>query len=80
MATDTPHQAANVAADLVSGRCLAGPQQDGDRPRGGNVVDVDGHEAALVVVRVEQGQLLMAMHDVDSVVDVQRVTAAGGRA
>jgi hypothetical protein len=35
--TGTPHQAANVAADFLSGRRLAGPQQDADRPRGGDV-------------------------------------------
>ena len=76
MSTDAAHQAADVAADVaadfMSGRRLAGPQQDGDRPRGGDVVHVDGHEAAFVMVGVEQGQLLMAVHDVDRVVDVQR--------
>jgi len=33
---------------------------------------MDRHEAALVVVGVEQSHLLMAMHDVDSVVDIER--------
>ena len=45
----------------------AGAQQHGHRARGGGVVDMDGQEAALVIVRVEQGELLMAMHDIDGV-------------
>ena len=36
----------------MSGRRLAGPQQDGDWARGGRVVDMDGHEAAFIVVGV----------------------------
>ena len=40
-------------------------------PRRG-VVDVDGQEAALVVMGVEQGKLLVPMHHVERVVDVQR--------
>jgi hypothetical protein len=72
MAADTAHQAANMAANLAPGRGLPGPQQDRHRARGGDVIDMDGHEAALVMVRVEQGKLLMPVHDVDGVVDVQR--------
>ncbi len=72
MTADAARQAPHMATDFVPGRRLAGPQQDGDRARGGDVVDVDRHEAALVVMRVEQGQLLMAVRDVDGVVDVQR--------
>ena len=33
---------------------------------------MDWHEAALVVVRVEQGKLLVPVHDVNGVIDVQR--------
>jgi hypothetical protein len=33
---------------------------------------VDRQEAAFVVVRVEQRKLLMAVHDIDGVIDVQR--------
>jgi hypothetical protein len=32
---------------------------------------MDRQEAAFVVVRVEQRHLLMAMHDIDGVVDIQ---------
>ena len=39
---------------------------------GRRVVDVDRQEAALVVVGVEQRELLMAMNDVERVVDVER--------
>jgi hypothetical protein len=33
---------------------------------------MDGQEAALAVMAVEQCQLLMAMHDVGRVIDIQR--------
>ncbi len=37
---------------------------------------MDGQEAAFVIVRIEQRHLLMAMHNIDGVVDVQ---GDGGR-
>ena len=77
MTADAAHQAAQMAADFVSGRCLAGPQQHRHRARGGSVVDMDRQEAPFIVVSVEQRELLMAVHDVDGVVDVQR--DRGGR-
>jgi hypothetical protein len=73
---DAAHQAAQMAADFLSGRRLARPQQHRHRARGRGVVDVDGQEAALVIVRVEQGKLLVAVHDIAGVVDVER---DGGR-
>ena len=57
---------------------LARPQHHGDRPRGG-VVDMDRQEAALVVVRIEQRQLLVAVHHIDGVVDVERDCASADR-
>ena len=48
VATDAAHQAADMTSDLMSGRRLARSQQDGDGTRGGDIVDVDGHEAAFV--------------------------------
>ena len=76
-----------MAADFVSGRRLAGPQQDDHRPGGGDIIDVDRHKAVFILMRVEQGRLLMAGHPVERVVDARRttgstsnVTAAGGRA
>ena len=49
-----------------------GSQQHRHRARGGGVVDMDRQEAAFAVMRVEQRELLLAMHDVEGVVDVQR--------
>ena len=50
---------------------LARPQHDGNRTAGGAVVDMDRQKAALVIMGVEQRQLLMPMHHVTGVVDVQ---------
>src|SRR6185437_7010562 len=71
MAADATHQTTQMTADFVSRWCLAGPQQHRHRPRGGGLVDVDRQEAAFVIMRVEQRKLLMAVHDIDGVVDVQ---------
>ena len=78
MAADAAHQTTQMAADFVSRWCLAGPQQHRHRARGGGLVDMDRQEAAFVVMRVEQRELLMAVHDIDGVIDVQR--DGGGRA
>ena len=72
MAADAAHQATQMTADFVSRWCFAGPQQHRDRTRGGGLVDVDRQEAAFVVMGVEQRKLLVAMHDIDGVIDVQR--------
>nr|WP_246130444.1 hypothetical protein [Nitrospirillum amazonense] len=50
---------------------LARPQEDRHRLAGDRLVDVDGHEAAAVVVGVEQAKLLLAVGPVLGVVDVQ---------
>ena len=68
---DAPHEPAQMAADLLARRRLAGAQDHGDRAAGGGVVDVDRQEAALVVVAVEERELLMAVNDVERVVDVE---------
>ena len=72
MTPDAPDQAAQVPAHLASGRRFAGAQDHRHRAGRGGVVDVDRQEAALIVMGVEQGELLVAMHHVDGVVDVQR--------
>ncbi len=72
VAADAAHQAPEVAAHLDATGRPARAQNHRDRARGGDVVDVDGHEAALVVMRVEQRELLVAMHHIHRVVDVQR--------
>ncbi len=61
-----------MSAYLLARRGLARTQNDGDRAPGCRVVDVDRQEAALVVVGVEKRQILMAMNDVERVVDVKR--------
>ena len=49
------------------------PEQDhGHRAPRRGVVDMDRQEAALVVVSIEQRQLLMTVHDIDRVADVER--------
>jgi hypothetical protein len=53
-------------------RRLAGAQDDGDRLAGGCLIDVDRQEAAAVVVRIPQRQLLAAVDPVFGVVDVEQ--------
>ena len=72
MAANAAHQATQMTADFVSRRCFARSQQHRDRTGGGGLVDVDRQEAAFVVMGVEQRKLLMAVHDIDGVIDVQR--------
>ena len=72
MGADAPDEAAQMAADLLARRGLARTQHHGDRAAGRGVVDVDRQEAALVVMGVEERELLMAVNDVDRVVDVER--------
>jgi len=64
VASDAAHQAAQMPAHLLARRRPAWTQQDHDRPGGLDVVDVDGQEAALATVAVEQRELLVAMHHV----------------
>jgi len=51
---------------------LAFPQDHRHRLAAGSFVDVDRQEAAFVVVRVEQRQLLMTVHGIEGVVDIER--------
>ncbi len=71
MAADRPDETADMATDLDAGGRLAGPQDHGHRTTGGGVVDVDRQKAALVEVGIEQRQLLVAVDDVDRIVDVE---------
>ena len=68
---DASHQPAQMRPHLDTGGRLARPQHDGDRAACRAVIDMDGEKAALVVMGVEQRQLLMAVHHVAGVVDVQ---------
>ena len=60
-----------MGANLHARWRLAGPQNDGHRTAVFGVVNMDRQEAALIVMGVEQRQLLMAVHNIASVVDVQ---------
>jgi hypothetical protein len=61
-----------MGAHLDAVRRLAGTQDNGDRSAALGVVDVDRQEAAFVVVGVEKRKLLISVHHVDRVVDVER--------
>ena len=69
---DAANKTAQMGTHLNTGWRLAGPEDHGDRTAGGGVVNMDGQEAVLVVVGVEQRQLLAAMDDVAGVVDIER--------
>src|SRR5215218_5898291 len=56
---DAAHQPAQMRPHLDAGGRLARPQHDGNRTAGGAVVDMDRQKAALIIMRVEQGELLM---------------------
>ena len=51
---------------------LAFAQDHRRRLNAGSLVDVDRQEAAFVVVRVEQRQLLVTVHGIEGVVDIER--------
>ena len=72
MRADAADDPAQMAAHFPAGRGFAGPQNDGDRASRGGVVNMNRKKAALVVMRIEQRQLLMAMRDVAGVVDIER--------
>ena len=69
---DTADEAPDVGPHLHAGRRLARAQYHGDGTAALGIVDVDGQEAAFVIMGVEQRQLLMAVDDVAGIVDVQR--------
>ena len=51
---DAMHEAAQMAAYLFARGRLAGAQQDGDRPGGRRVIDVDRQKATLIIMRIEE--------------------------
>ena len=61
-----------MGAHFDATRRLAGPQDDRHGSALLGVVDVDRQEAALIIMRVEQRELLVAVDDVACVVDVKR--------
>jgi hypothetical protein len=71
VSADAPHQATEKLAHLLARRGLAGSQDHRHRPARCGIVDMNRQKAALVVMGVPLRPLLVAMHDVDRVVDVQ---------
>ena len=69
---DAPHQMLEEGADLGARRRLAGAQENRHRLAALHMVDVHRQEAPRVVKGVEQRQLLLAVHRVAGVVDVER--------
>ena len=69
---DTPDQMLEHGSDLLPGWRLALPQEYDHRLAALDIIDMDGQEAAGVIVSVEQRQLLLPMHRVAGVVDIQR--------
>ena len=68
---DAPRQVLEHGADLDPRRRLAGAQENRHRPAALDMVDVHRQEAAGVVEGVEQRELLVAVHRVAGLVDVQ---------
>ena len=60
-----------MGANLDAGRRLARPQHERHRTAVFGVIDMDRQKAALVIMGVEQRQLLVAVHDIAGVVDIQ---------
>ena len=69
---DAPHQVLEEDADLGARRRLARAQENRHRLAALDMVDVHRQEAPRVVKGVEQRQLLLAVHRVAGVVDVER--------
>ena len=69
---DTADDPAQMAAHFLAGRRFARTQNDCDRTPGGGVVNMDRKEAALVIMRIEQRQLLMTMRDIAGIIDIER--------
>jgi hypothetical protein len=63
------------AGDLGTVGRLAGPEDHRQRLASRGLVDVNRQKAAAVVVRMEEGQLLAAVHPIERVVDVEQNAA-----
>jgi hypothetical protein len=68
---DAPHQTAEMRTHFLAVRRLAWAQDGDDAVPGGRVIDMDRQKAVLVVMRVEQRQLLMTVHGIGGVVDIE---------
>ena len=52
-------------------RHLAGPQDHGDWLAAASIINVDGQEAAMVMMGMEQRELLVAVNPIQGVVDIE---------
>ena len=78
--TDAADQMLQQGADLSARRRLARAQENRHRLAAFHImVDADGQEAAGVVVGVEQRELLVAVHGIAGVVNVERDGGSRGR-
>ena len=68
---DMAHEPAQMGAHFDARRRLAGAQHDRDGTALLGVIDMDRQKAALVIMGVEQRELLMAVHDIAGVVDIE---------
>ena len=79
MPADAADQVLEEGADLGAGRRLARAQEHRHRLAALHMVDVDRQEAAGVVVGVEQRHLLVTVHRIAGVVDVEGDGRGRGR-
>ena len=79
MLADADDDVAQDLGYLLARGALAGPQQRQHRLAREAVEDVDRLEAGAVVVRVEECELLLAMHGIVGVVDVEHDCAGRSR-
>jgi hypothetical protein len=76
---DMTHQAPDVAGTFGTRRRLASAQQHRHRPPARGIVHMDRQEAALTVMSVPERELLIAVHDITRVIDIQRHRRRWGR-
>ena len=77
VAADAADQVLDEGANLGPRRRLARAQENRHRLAALHMVDVHGQEAARVVIGVEQRELLVAVHGIAGIVDIER--DGGGR-
>ena len=68
-----------MAAHFLTRRGLAGTQQYRYRPRHRRVIDMDRQKTALVVMGIKERQLLVTVHDINRVIEVERHRDGRGR-
>jgi hypothetical protein len=74
VATDRGDQTLQPAHDLAAARPTSRTQHGGDHAAG-VIENHDRLEAILIMMRIEQAQLLAAMHSIEGVVDIERDAA-----